>query len=128
MQRSKQLMIQLAAIVPLMAGSESLAVGRDRLVLHTNQGDVVSHSNQESRWYEIVIEPQPMALPSTLRDPFAMDVLDPWSHGNSPAMPSMPRPSMPRMTTPQVRSIPAPATLVLLGLAGLLPARRRRTV
>ena len=124
MQRSKQLMIQLAATVPLMAVSESLAVEPGRLDLHTNQGDWVSHSNQESRWHELLIDPPPLALPSTLAGPFGLDVPGGWSHGNSP---SMPMPIVPRMTTPQVQSVPAPGTLVLLGLAGLLPGRRRRT-
>ena len=121
MQRSKQLLTrrvtQLVAIIPLTMASVSLAGPAGRL-LHTNQGDLVGHSNQEGTWAEMLNYPFPAALPSTPVDPFAIDLRDVLSHGNSP--------SMPRMTTPHVGSIPAPATLSVLGLAGLLPTGRRR--
>ena len=124
MHRSTQpmirLMIQLVVIVPLMTASPSLADPQGRLVLHTNQEDLVRHSNQESVWQQMLSEPQPLILRSTPMDPFAVDLRDllpPRLHGNSP-----------RMTTLPVRNIPAPGAVVVLGLAGLLglPARRRR--
>ncbi len=115
-----RLMIHRVVIVPLMPASPSLADPHGRLLLHTNQEDLVRHSNQESDWQQMLSQPQPLILPSTPMDRFAVDLRDllpPRSHGNSP-----------RMTTLPVRNIPAPGAVVVLGLAGLLglPARRRR--
>ncbi len=121
MHRSTKLMIHLVVIVPLMTASRTLADPPGRLLLHTNQEDLVRHSNQESSWQQLLSEPQPVLLPNPVTDPFAVDLgdllPDPWSHGNSP-----------RLTTLPVGIIPAPGAVVVLGLAGLLgvPARRRR--
>ena len=123
MHRSTKLMIRLVVIVPLMTASRTLADPPGRLLLHTNQEDLVRHSNQESGWQQLLSEPQPVLLPSTVTAPFTVDLRDllgdPWSHGNSP-----------RLTTLPVGIIPAPGVMVVLGLAGLLgvPARRRRRV
>jgi len=122
MHRSTQLMIRLVAIVPLVTASRTLAdPTTGPLLLHTNQEDLLRHSNQESGWRGLLSEPQPVSLPITPMDHFAVDLRgllpDPWSHGNSP-----------RMTTIPVGNIPAPGAVVVLGLAGLLGlgARRRR--
>ena len=123
MHRSTKLMIHLVVIVPLMTASRTLADPPGRLLLHTNQEDLVRHSNQESGWQQLLSERQLVFLPSTATNPFAVDLRDllgdPWSHGNSP-----------RLTTLPGATIPAPGALVVLGLAGLLgvPARRRRRV
>ena len=123
MHRSTKLMIHLVVIVPLMTASRTLADPPGRLLLHTNQEDLVRHSNQESGWQQLLSERQPVFLPSTATNPFAVDLRDllgdPWSHGNSP-----------RLTTLPGATIPAPGALVVLGLAGFLgvPARRRRRV
>jgi len=123
MHRSTKLMIHLVVIVSLMTASRTLADPPGRLLLHTNQEDLVRHSNQESGWQQLLSERQPVFLPSTATNPFAVDLRDlrgdPWSHGNSP-----------RLTTLPGATIPAPGALVVLGLAGLLgvPARRRRRV
>ncbi len=123
MHRSTKLMIHLVVIVPLMTASRTLADPAGRLLLHTNQEDLVRHSNQESGWQQLLSEQQPVLLPSMATRPFAVDLRDllpdPWSHGNSP-----------RLTTLPGGIIPAPGTVVVLGLAGLLgvPARRRRRV
>ncbi len=126
MHRSTQLMIplmiHLVVIVPLVTASRTLADPPWRPLLHTNQEDLVRHSNQESGWEQLLGEPQPVLFPRTPMDPFAADLRallpDPWSHGNSP-----------RMTTLPVGNIPAPGAAVILGLAGLLgmPGRRRRS-
>jgi len=121
MHRSTQPMMQLVAIVLLVTASRLQADPPGHLFLHTNQEDLVRHSNQESGWQQVLSEPQPMmnffASPPT--DPFAPDLRDllpdPWSHGNSP-----------RITTLPAGSIPAPGAVVLLGLAGLLGGRTRR--
>ncbi len=116
-----RLMIHLVVIVPLMTASRTLADPPGRLLLHTNQEDLVRHSNQETGWQQLLSEPQTVLPPSPAMDPFAVDLRDllrdPWSHGNSP-----------RPTTLPVGIIPAPGTVVVLGLAGLLgvSARRRR--
>ena len=110
-RRLISLMIQLVAIVPLMTASRTLADPPVRLLLHTNQGDLVRHLNQDGGWQQMLSEPQPVLLQSTPMDPFAVDLRDllpdPWSHGNSP-----------RMTTLPVRNIPAPGAVFVLGLAG----------
>ena len=123
MHRSTQLMIQLVAIMLLVTASPTLADSPGRVLLHTNQEDLVRHSNQESGWQQILSEPQPMMTyfpspPTDLFEDRLRDLLpEPWSHGNSP-----------RITTLPAGSIPTPGAVVLLGLAGLLgaPTRRRR--
>jgi hypothetical protein len=125
MHRSTKPRIQLAAIVLFVTAARTYAYAPGHLFLHTNQEDFVSHSNQESAWQQVLSEPQPMrnyfSNPPT--DPFTADrrdlLSDPWSHGNSP-----------RITTLPAGLIPAPGVVVLLGLAGLLgvPTRRRRRI
>jgi hypothetical protein len=123
MHRSTQLMIQLVAIMLLVTASPTLADSSGRVLLHTNQEDLVRHSNQEGGWQQILSEPQPMmnyfpSPPMDLTEARLRDLLPvPWSHGNSP-----------RITTPPAGSIPTPGAVVLFGLAGLLgaPNRRRR--
>ena len=122
MHRSTQLMIRLVAIVLLVTASRTLADPPGHLLLHTNQEELLRHSNQESGWRQLVSEPQPVSLPIMPMDHFAMDLRgllpDPWSHGNSPRLPTLP-----------VGNIPAPGAAVVFGLAGLLlgvAARRRR--
>ncbi len=123
MHRSTQLMIplmiHLAVIVPLVTASSTMADTPGGPLLHTNQEDLVRHSNQESGWQQLLGEPQSMLLPRTRMDPFAADLRDllpdPWSHSNSP-----------RMTTLPAGNIPGPGAAVMLGLAGLLGVRARR--
>jgi MYXO-CTERM domain-containing protein len=123
MHRFTQLMIQLVAIMLLVTASPTLADSPGRVLLHTNQEDLVRHSNQESGWQQILSEPRTMmnyfpSPPMDLTEARLRDLLPvPLSHGNSP-----------RITTLPAGSIPTPGVMVLLGLAGLLgaPTRRRR--
>ncbi len=71
-----RLMIHLVVIVPLMTASRTLADPAGRLLLHTNQEDLVRHSNQEGGWQQLLSEPQPVLLPNPVTDPFAVDLGD----------------------------------------------------
>lgn len=117
MLRSTQFMIRLAAIVPLAIAftPASGAAPAGDFQMHTNQGDLVGHSNQESRWQELLGRPGPVVMPSTWSPSFSVSPLDPLAHGNSPA------------TAPPTPNLPGPGTMAVLGLAWLCaPARRRR--
>lgn len=123
MRRSMQFMIRLAVLVPLVTVSPAAHAyaPSGRLVMHTNQGDLVRHSNQESHWFHIVFEPEPIVSPppSALIDPSSIDWPGLWAHGNSPRMP--------RMKTPPVNTIPAPGTVAVLAALLGMPRRRRHS-